>query len=108
VNEVKYEYGVIRDMRFIPNVRILVANSFSEDAKKEAIEHGFVVIELGEVITESNVDKAYLKVYEKLNKLFAGVAPKWMQDLAEKAKKIAEEIKRIGEELEKAGGTFKS
>jgi hypothetical protein len=98
VNEVKYEYGVIRDMRFIPNVRILVANSFSEDAKKEAIEHGFVVIELGEVVSESNVDKAYLKVYEKLNKLFTEVSPKWMQNFVKEIKKLSEEIKKsLGE-----------
>jgi hypothetical protein len=98
VNEVKYEYGVVRDMRFIPNVRILVANSFSEDAKKEAIEDGFVVIELGEVVTESNIDKAYLKVYEKLNKLFTEVSPKWMQDFIENIKKLTDEIKKnLGE-----------
>ena len=98
VNEVKYEYGVIRDMRFIPNVRILVANSFLEDAKKEAIEHGFVVIELGEVVSESNVDKAYLKVYEKLNKLFTEVSPKWMQNFVKEIKKLSEEIKKsLGE-----------
>jgi hypothetical protein len=98
VNEVKYEYGVVRDMRFIPNVRILVANSFLEDAKKEAIEDGFVVIELGEVVTESNIDKAYLKVYEKLNKLFTEVSPKWMQDFIENIKKLTDEIKKnLGE-----------
>jgi hypothetical protein len=98
VNEVKDEYGVVRDMRFIPNVRILVANSFLEDAKKEAIEHGFVVIELGEVVTESNIDKAYLKIYEKLNKLFTEVSPKWMQDFVESIKRLANEIKKnLGE-----------
>jgi hypothetical protein len=98
VNEVKYEYGLVRDMRFIPNVRILVANSFLEDAKKEAIEDGFVVIELGEVVTESNIDKAYLKVYEKLNKLFTEVSPKWMQDFIENIKKLTDEIKKnLGE-----------
>jgi hypothetical protein len=98
VNEVKYEYGVIRVMRFIPNVRILVANLFSEDAKKEAIEHGFVVIELGEIVTESNVDKAYLRIYEKLNKLFTEVSPKWMQDFVESIKRLANEIKKnLGE-----------
>jgi hypothetical protein len=105
---VREEIGRIEQMRLTPHVRVLVANLLSENAKKEAIANGFVIIEIGERVTENNAEKAYWKVYEKLNKLFAGVAPKWMQDLAEKAKKIAEEIKRIGEELEKAGGTFKS
>jgi predicted ATP-grasp superfamily ATP-dependent carboligase len=46
----------------------------------------------------------YQRVYEKLNKLFMGVAPKWMQELAERARTIAEEIKKLSEELEKAAG----
>jgi len=29
----------------------------------------------------------YKNVYDKLNKLFIGVAPKWMQELAERARK---------------------
>jgi hypothetical protein len=105
---VREEIGRVEQMRLTPHVRVLVANLLSENAKKEAIANGFVIVEIGERVNENNAEKAYWKVYEKLNKLFAGVAPKWMQDLAEKAKKIAEEIKRIGEELEKAGGTFKS
>jgi hypothetical protein len=46
----------------------------------------------------------YQRVYEKLNKLFMGVAPKWMQELAEKARGIAEEIKKLCKELEKVAG----
>jgi len=36
-----------------------------------------------------------------------GVAPKWMQELAEKTRGIAEEIKKLSEELEKAAGMSK-
>lgn len=104
---VREEIGRIEQMRVTPHVRVLVATSLSEYAKKEGIANGFVVIEIGEKVNENNAEKAYLKVYEKLNKLFAGVAPKWMQDLAEKVKKAADEIRKIGEELEKAGGTYK-
>jgi hypothetical protein len=46
------------------------------------------------VVTESNVDKAYLKVYEKLNKLFTEVSPKWMQDFVKEIKKLSEVIKK--------------
>jgi len=107
VYEIKEEYKIIRNMNLIPHIRVFVANSFLEDAKMEAAKYGFVVIEIGELVTESNAEKAYQKVYEKFNKLFAAVAPKWMQDLTEKVKKVAEEIRKIGEELEKAGGTYK-
>jgi|GEM_PF-329204 hypothetical protein len=104
---VREEIGRVEQMRLTPHVRVLVTNLLSENAKKEAIANGFVIIEIGERVTENNAEKAYWKVYEKLNKLFAGVAPKWMQDLAEKVKKAADEIRKIGEELEKAGGTYK-
>jgi uncharacterized protein (UPF0210 family) len=94
-------------MDLIPHIRVFVANSFLENAKMEATKYGFVIIEIGELVTESNAEKAYQKVYEKFNKLFTGVTPKWMQELAEKVKKTAEEIKRIGEELEKAVEEYK-
>lgn len=64
-------------------------------------------MKLGKKINKSNVEKGYLKIWKKLYKSFAGVAPKWMQDFAEKVKKAADEIRKIGEELEKAGGTYK-
>jgi hypothetical protein len=108
VYEIKEEYEkIIRNMDLIPHIRVFVANSFLENAKMEATKYGFVVIEIGELVTESNAEKVYQKVYEKFNKLFAGVTPKWMQDLAEKVKKTDEEIKKIGEELEKAVGEYK-
>jgi len=72
-----------------------------------SIVNGFIIIEIREKINKSNVEKGYLKIWKKLYKSFAGVAPKWMQDFAEKAKIAAEEIRKIGEELEKAGETHK-
>jgi hypothetical protein len=108
VYEIKEEYEkIIRNMDLVPHIRVFAANSFLEDAKMEDAKYGFVVIEIGELVTESNAEKAYQKIYEKFNKLFAGVVPKWMQELAEKVKKVAEEIKKIGEELEKAVGEYK-
>jgi hypothetical protein len=98
MDEIKTEYEVIRNMSIAPNVRVLVANSFSENVKKRAIEYGFVAIEIGETVTENNAEKAYLKVYGKLNKLFTEVSPKWMQDFVENIKKLTDEIKKnLGE-----------
>ena len=106
--EIKEEYEkIIRNMDLIPHIRAFVANSFLEDAKMEAMKYGFVIIEIGELVTESNTEEAYQKFYKKFNKLFEGVAPKWMQEIAEKVKKATDEIKRIGEELEKAVGEYK-
>jgi hypothetical protein len=106
--EIKEEYEkIIRNMDLIPHIRVFVANSFLENTKMEAMKYGFVIIEIGEKVTENNAENAYWKVYGKLNKLFTGVTSKWLQDLAEKVKKAADEIKRIGEELERATGTYK-
>jgi len=104
VGVVREEFGRILQLPFIPHVRVIVAPSFTESAKKEAYADGFIVIETGEEATEENLEKIYQRVYDKLNKLFIGVAPKWMQELAEKARAIAEEIKKLSEELEKAAG----
>jgi hypothetical protein len=105
VGVVREEFGRILQLPFIPHVRVIVAPLFTESAKKEAYADGFVVIETGEKTTEENMEKIYQRVYEKLNKLFIGVAPKWMQELAEKARAIAEEIKKLSEELEKVAGS---
>jgi ribosomal protein L23 len=107
IGVVREEFGRIFQMPLIPHVRILVAPMFTESAEKEAITNGFVVIEVDEKATKENMENIYGKVYEELNKLFSGVAPKWMQDLAEKVKKIADEIRKIGYELERAGSTSK-
>jgi len=104
VGVVREEFGRILQLPFIPHVRVIVAPFFTESAKKEAYADGFVVIETGEKAAEENLEKVYQRVYEKLNKLFMGVVPKWMQELAEKARTIAEEIKKLSEELEKAAG----
>jgi predicted RecB family endonuclease len=104
VGVVREEFGRILQLPFIPHVRIIVAPLFTDSAKKEAYADGFVVVETGESVTEENLEKIYQKVYERLNKLFVGVAPKWMQELAEKARSIAEEIKKLSEELEKVAG----
>jgi len=111
VSVVREEFGRILQLRYIPHVRIIVAPVFAESAKMEALANGFVVIETDEKATEENLEKVYQKVYEKLNKLFMGVAPMWMQELAEKTKSLAEkarsmadEIKRLSEELEEAAG----
>jgi hypothetical protein len=104
---IREEIGRVEQMRLTPHVKVLVANSLSENAKKEGIANGFVIIEIGEKVTENNAENAYWKVYGKLNKLFTGVTSKWLQDLAEKVKKAVDEIKRIGEELERATGIYK-
>jgi hypothetical protein len=58
-------------MKPVSHLKVIVAKSLSDSARKEADSYGFLVIELGEKIDENNAEKAYLKVYEILSKLFA-------------------------------------
>jgi len=107
VGVVREEFGRILQLPYIPHVRVIVASAFTESARREALADGFVVIETGEKVSEGNLERVYQRVYERLNRLLIGVAPRWMQELAEKARSIAEEIKKLSEELEKAAGTVK-
>jgi hypothetical protein len=103
VGVVREEFGRLFQMPLIPHLRMLVAPAFTDSAEKEAVADGFLVVEVGKRASREDVDEIYAKVYEKLNKLFAGVAPKWMQELAKRVRTLADEIKKIGEELERAG-----
>jgi hypothetical protein len=103
VGVVREEFGRLFQMPLIPHLRMLVAPSFTDSAEKEAVADGFLVIEVGEKASRENIGEIYAKVYEELNKLFAGVAPKWMQELAKKVRILADEIRKIGDELERAG-----
>jgi hypothetical protein len=89
-------------MILIPHVRILVAPTFTDSARREAIANGFMVVETGEKAHERNVDRIYSKVYDKLDKLFTGVAPKRLQELAEKVRELAERARRIAEEAKRS------
>jgi hypothetical protein len=100
---VRGEFGRLFQMPLIPHLRILVAPTFTDSAKKEAVANGFLVVEVGERASRENADKVYAKVYEGLNKLLVGVAPEWMQELAKKVRTLADEIRKIGDELERAG-----
>jgi hypothetical protein len=102
VSIVREEFGRILQMILIPHVRLLVAPTFTDSARREAIANGFMVIEVGEKAHERNVDKIYLKVYDKLDKLFTGVAPKRLQELAEKVRELAEKARRIAEEARRS------
>ncbi len=102
VSIVREEFGRILQMILIPHVRLLVAPAFTDSARREAIANGFMVIEVGEKAHEGNVGKVYLKVYDKLDKLFTGVAPKRLQELAEKVRELAEKTRRIAEEARRS------
>jgi hypothetical protein len=115
VGTVREELGRVPRMAVIPHVRILVAPSFTERARREALAGGFIVVEVGEKAREDNVDKIYSRVYHGLDRVFAGVAPRRLRELAGRAwelagrarelagraRRVAEEVERVGAELER-------
>jgi hypothetical protein len=70
-NVIREENGRIDVIDPKPHLKIIVAKSFSKEAKKEATTHGFLVIEIKEKIDKENAENAYWKVYKTLSKLFA-------------------------------------
>jgi hypothetical protein len=102
VSIVREELGRILQMTVIPHVRILVAPSFTDSARREAVADGFMVVEVGEKAHDGNVDRIYSRVYYKLDKLFTGVAPRRLQELADKVRELAERARRIAEEARRS------
>ncbi|MCC5990632.1 MAG: restriction endonuclease [Thermosphaera sp.] len=102
VGTVREELGRVLQMTVIPHVRILVAPSFTEPARREALADGFIVVEVGEKAREDNIDRIYSRVYHKLDRIFTGVAPRRLQELAEKVRELAERARRIAEEARRS------
>jgi hypothetical protein len=102
VGTVREEFGRVLQMMLIPHARILVAPYFTDPARREAVADGFMVVEVGEKAHDGNVDKIYSRVYYKLDRLFTGVAPRRLQELAEKVRELAERARRIAEEARRS------
>jgi hypothetical protein len=56
----------------VPHAKILVVSSIDKDAKEEANNIGFLVIEVGEKVDKENASIAFWEIYEKLSKIFTG------------------------------------
>lgn len=95
------EFGRVLNLLEVPHLRILIVRSISEPAKKVAEADGFFVIELGEKASETNVQRIYEYVYQRLSEIFTSIAPPQLLEIARKVSKTAEELSRIAQELEK-------
>jgi hypothetical protein len=76
-------------------LRILVAKSLTEPARKAAFDDGFFVIELEEKATTENAQEIYSIVYSKLKEIFIGIAPEKIMKAVERlreAVKLLEEV----------------
>jgi hypothetical protein len=91
---VDQEFGRVLQLYQLPHLRILVAKSLTEPAKKAAFDDGFFVVELGEKASTENAQEIYDIVYSKLKEIFMGIAPervmKAIQMLREAVKLLKE------------------
>jgi len=77
------------------NMKFIAASRFSEQGRRAAVADGFIPIEIGFKVDESNAIEAYGRVYEVMNKVFTTIAPKRLQQLAEA---VARYLKSLGGE----------
>ena len=95
VNVVREEGGRVSVMPNIPHVRILVVSEIKDTAKKEALANGFVVVEVGRKVDESNAEDACRLIYNRLNAVFVGMAPAWLQELANLADELRDSLQEL-------------
>jgi len=91
---VDQEFGRVLQLYQLPHLRILVAKSLTEPAKKAAFDDGFFVIELGEKVKTDNAQEIYSIIYNKLKEIFMGIAPEKIMNAIERlreAMKLLEE-----------------
>jgi hypothetical protein len=76
---IEKEIGIMVQLIPVPHTKILVVSSIDKDAKEEANNIGFLVIEVGEKVDKENASIAFWEIYEKLSKIFTGVEPTRMK-----------------------------
>lgn len=93
------EAGRVDQLQKAPNMKFIVASKFIDQAKRAAIADGFIPIEIGFKVDETNTIEAYKRVYEVMNGVFTAIAPKRLQQLSEAISKVSEDLRRVSEEL---------
>jgi len=73
------EIGRVNQLREIPSIKFIVASRFNENGKKAAIANGFIPIEVGFKVDETNVVEAYKRIYNIISEIFTTIAPKKLQ-----------------------------
>jgi hypothetical protein len=92
---IDHEFGRVLQLYQLPHLRILVAKSLTEPARKAAFDDGFFVIELGDKADAENAQEIYEIIYNKFKEIFIGIAPEKVLkaiDRLREAMKYLEEI----------------
>ena len=92
---VDHEFGRVLQLHQLPHLRILVARSLTEPARKAAFDDGFFVIELGEKASAGNAQEIYGIVYSKLREIFIGIAPDSVRSVVERLRSALKELEGL-------------
>jgi hypothetical protein len=93
------EAGRVMNLRYIPQLKVLVAKELIEPAREAAESDGFMVIELGRRAEAENSREVYEIVYKAFDELFTAIAPPRLREVAEKLAEIRENLMRVKEEI---------
>jgi hypothetical protein len=89
VDDVNSEQAKIKQLPIKPHLKILVAKSIEENAKKTALDDGFIIIELGS--REPNVEELHMVIRAGIKSIFIGLIPdnikRALQDLIQQSRK---------------------
>jgi hypothetical protein len=93
------ELGRVLNLREMPHLRVLVVRSMGAPAKEVARADGFLVIELGGAVDETNAARAREIIRSKLRGIFVGIAPPELRRLAEMVEDASRVLSNIAGDL---------
>ncbi|MGC8696583.1 MAG: restriction endonuclease [Conexivisphaera sp.] len=93
------ELGRVLNLREMPHLRVLVVRSMGAPAKEVARADGFLVIELGDAVDETNAARAREMIRSKLRGIFVGIAPPELRRLAEMVEDASRVLSNIAGDL---------
>jgi len=92
---VDQEFGRVLQLDYMPHLRVLVARSLTEPARKAALNNGFFVVELGEKASTENSQEVYELIYSKLKEIFIGITPDKIKDAIAKLRSAIKDLEEL-------------
>jgi len=100
------EVGRVGQLLETPNIKFIVASRFNEQGKKASTVDGFIPIEIGFKVDETNVAEAYRRVHRAVSEVLTAIASRRLQQLAEAAAKISEQLRNVYEEFSRLSSSY--
>jgi hypothetical protein len=96
---VQEEIGRIEDMKFAPQLRVLIVGTMTDEAETSVETNGFIPIILGEKANEENAEEIYQDVHSQLRETLLAIAPPDVENIANRADKISQDLRSLSKEI---------